>query len=74
MQGRVRWQLDPLKTLSIYLATIVLGGAALILNASAQSLPGWSLVWSDEFTQADGTSPDSTKWGNDIGGTGRGNN
>ena len=27
----------------------------------------WQLVWSDEFAQADGTSPDSTKWGFDIG-------
>ena len=27
----------------------------------------WNIVWSDEFTQADGSSPDSTKWGYDIG-------
>jgi beta-glucanase (GH16 family) len=27
----------------------------------------WQLVWSDDFTQADGSSPDSTKWGYDIG-------
>jgi len=27
----------------------------------------WNIVWSDEFTQADGSSPDSTKWGFDIG-------
>jgi beta-glucanase (GH16 family) len=37
------------------------------LQASGQSLPGWDLVWADEFTQADGTAPDSTKWGYDIG-------
>jgi beta-glucanase (GH16 family) len=27
----------------------------------------WQLVWSDEFAQPDGSSPDSTKWGYDIG-------
>ena len=34
---------------------------------SGQELPGWNLVWSDEFTQADGTAPDSSKWSYDIG-------
>jgi beta-glucanase (GH16 family) len=45
--------------------------AALILSALIGSpLPAqaaWQLVWSDEFTQADGTPPDSAKWGYDIG-------
>ena len=27
----------------------------------------WNIVWNDEFTQADGSSPDPTKWGFDIG-------
>ena len=27
----------------------------------------WQLVWNDEFSQPDGSSPDSTKWGYDIG-------
>ena len=27
----------------------------------------WQLVWSDDFTNADGSSPDPTKWGYDIG-------
>ena len=27
----------------------------------------WQLVWSDEFAQPDGSSPDPTKWGFDIG-------
>lgn len=35
---------------------------------------GWQLVWSDEFGQADGSSPDSTKWNFDVGGGGWGNN
>ena len=28
---------------------------------------GWQLVWADEFNQADGTPPDSSKWSFDIG-------
>ena len=47
---------------------------ALVLAAPAVCQAAWQLVWSDEFTQADGTSPDSTKWGYDIGGGGYGNN
>lgn len=31
------------------------------------SIPGWQLIWNDEFSQANGTSPDSSKWGYDIG-------
>jgi len=41
--------------------------------ATAQELPGWTLVWQDEFTQANGTSPNSAKWGYDTGGGGWGN-
>lgn len=37
------------------------------LSSHGQQLPGWDLVWSDEFTQADGTPPDSTKWNYDLG-------
>ena len=47
---------------------------ALVLAAPAVCQAAWQLAWSDEFTQADGTSPDSTKWGYDIGGGGYGNN
>ncbi|MGJ8724651.1 MAG: glycoside hydrolase family 16 protein [Roseibacillus sp.] len=46
----------------------LLSGFSLSLNqALGQEIPGWDLVWSDEFTQADGTGPDSSKWGYDIG-------
>ena len=34
------------------------------------SLPSgtqWNIVWNDEFNQPDGSSPDPTKWGYDIG-------
>lgn len=44
------------------------------LNAIyANQVPGWSLVWADEFDQADGSLPDSSKWSYDIGGWGWGN-
>ncbi|MGN6552620.1 MAG: family 16 glycosylhydrolase [Verrucomicrobiota bacterium] len=58
---------------AVRLAALLLTGVLLLRNASAQNLPGWSLVWSDEFTQADGTAPDPAKWGYDIGGNGWGN-
>ncbi|MFO1475844.1 MAG: family 16 glycosylhydrolase [Verrucomicrobiota bacterium] len=34
----------------------------------------WQLLWSDEFSQADGSSPDPSNWGFDVGGGGWGNN
>jgi beta-glucanase (GH16 family) len=37
------------------------------------TLPGWTLVWSDEFSRPDGSSPDPTKWTYDLGGKGWGN-
>lgn len=48
--------------------------AAGLLAAPEQNVPGWTLVWADEFAQADGTTPDSSKWVYDIGGGGWGNN
>jgi len=52
-----------------FLAACLLGA----VEALAQARPGWSLVWSDEFTQPDGSSPDASKWVFDIGATGWGN-
>ena len=43
---------------------------SLVVNVSVASpptTPGWQLVWNDEFNQANGTSPDSSKWNYDIG-------
>jgi len=34
----------------------------------------WTIVWSDEFSGADGSSPDAAKWTCDIGNSGWGNN
>lgn len=48
----------------------------MLLFSSVMTLHGqnWTLVWSDEFDQADGSAPDVTKWGHEVGGTGWGNN
>lgn len=51
---------------------LVAGGFT--VNGMAQTLPGRTLLWADEFTQTDGTKPDATKWGYETGGTGWGNN
>jgi beta-glucanase (GH16 family) len=67
---------------SAALIPIVLASALLLLScgggATLQPPPtgGFTLVWSDEFNGADGTSPDSSKWTFDtgIGGNGWGNN
>jgi len=52
---------------SLFLVTM------LTLGIHAQELDGWDLVWSDEFTQVDGSTPDPSKWGYDLGGGGWGN-
>jgi len=46
----------------------------LLLMSPLLSQGAWQLTWSDEFTQPDGTPPDSTKWGYDTGNSGFGNN
>ena len=40
---------------------------------SSVDLAEWNLVWSDEFGEAVGISPDSSRWEFDIGGDGWGN-
>jgi len=59
----------------------VLFGIILLISAFAvgqatspqPSLPGWSLVWSDEFNGPDGSPVDSSKWVSETGGNGWGN-
>ena len=46
--------------------TVCLIFGALAFGAGS-AYGGWQLAWSDDFTQADGSSPDPTKWGFDIG-------
>jgi beta-glucanase (GH16 family) len=41
-----------------------------VVNVTVSNTPapaGWQLVWADEFTQPNGSSPDATKWDYDIG-------
>lgn len=62
--------------LSSLLATLALGvtpaRAAGATSATATpALPGWKLIWADEFDR-DG-APDSTRWTHDVGGHGWGN-
>ena len=37
------------------------------------SRPGWTLTWSDEFNQPDGSPPDPAKWKIEVNGEGGGN-
>jgi beta-glucanase (GH16 family) len=37
------------------------------------AVPGWQLVWSEEFNAADGSAPDPSKWTLETGGGGWGN-
>jgi beta-glucanase (GH16 family) len=46
---------------------------ALVLSTPMLCHADWQLVWSDEFNQPDGSAPDPTKWGYDIGNGGWGN-
>jgi len=55
--------------LALMAAPLLAGDAA-----PAAAADGWHLVWSDEFNQPDGSAPDSSKWGYDVGGNGWGNN
>ena len=54
-------------------ALLVFGVSLLAVNScqrdATQDLPNrnWSLVWSDEFNGAAGSSPDTSKWSFDIG-------
>ena len=63
---RSRWRL-----------TALLWGCVLVaMTASAQTSinVAWTLVWSDEFNQPDGSAPDPAKWTYDLGAGGWGNN
>ena len=66
-------------TPSIVLALLATAILLLSCGSATSVLPpppatGYKLVWSDDFSGADGTSPDSSKWTYDIGGNGWGNN
>ncbi len=54
--------------------SVACGLAASLGAASGQTPPGWTLVWADEFDQANGSAPDAARWVHDLGGSGWGNN
>jgi beta-glucanase (GH16 family) len=55
---------------SVAILALSSGGGAALQPSPAT---GYTLVWSDEFNGADGSSPDSSKWTYDTGGKGWGN-
>ena len=69
-----RFSLRPTAFTPVILAAAILllscGGGATLQPPPAS---GWTLVWSDEFNGADGSTPDSSKWTYDTGGKGWGN-
>jgi beta-glucanase (GH16 family) len=68
----------PLRRATFRLATFLAVLSLTVVPFQATTLPGnptvWSLVWSDEFSAANGSPVDATKWSFDIGGNGWGNN
>jgi len=54
----------------LLLTNLLLGITCWALSAHGQK---WKRVWSDEFQQANGSSPDAGKWSFDLGGDGWGN-
>ena len=61
----------------ILLSTLTLvtscGGQASSSNNAPTPSPTYQLVWSDEFSGADGSAPDASKWAIQTGGNGWGN-
>src|SRR5689334_2502218 len=64
-------QVMPIVICQFWMACIVAAVMAVVTGASAAE---WSLVWSDEFSQPDGSAPDSAKWVYDLGANKWGNN
>lgn len=50
------------------------GGANVPPSDAGTDLPGWTLVWSDEFDGPAGSRPDASRWVAETGGHGWGNN
>jgi hypothetical protein len=50
------------------------GGSANPGDSGVGNLPGWTLVWHDEFDGAQGALPNANNWVFETGGTGWGNN
>jgi len=64
-------------------APLALAGALLVFSCACKVIrdpvpspppaPGWTLLWSDDFNGAEGSSPDPSKWTFSTGGNGWGN-
>lgn len=62
--------------LLVFLGACGSGGSSASTTPPPSTYPlngAWTLVWSDDFNGADGSSPDSSKWVFDQGGNGWGN-
>jgi beta-glucanase (GH16 family) len=57
----------------VALTALTACASATTSNGAGIPPPGWTLVWSDEFDGAAGTSFDRAKWAADTGGAGWGN-
>jgi beta-glucanase (GH16 family) len=72
----LKLNVNPLQVLLAVLisAIPILSGCCIACDpVRPHPLSGWTLVWSDEFSGPDGSSPDSKNWTYDIGGKGWGN-
>ncbi|MGO9268914.1 MAG: family 16 glycosylhydrolase [Terriglobia bacterium] len=69
--GRMRKWLEI--TAAVLLLVVSGCGGSMSSTPPPPSASQWTLVWSDEFGGPNGTAPDPTKWGYDVGGNGWGN-
>jgi beta-glucanase (GH16 family) len=64
----------PLSLAGLISSFFLLAGCWVIHNPiKEQPLPGWTLTWSDEFSEPDGSPPDPKEWTYSTGGGGWGN-
>ncbi|HUC53358.1 MAG TPA: glycoside hydrolase family 16 protein [Candidatus Cybelea sp.] len=71
---KFRWKTPPVALIPLAVALLLLSCGSATPMQSPPPPAGYTLAWSDEFNGADGTSPDSSKWTYDTGGSGWGNN
>ena len=60
-------------SLSLLLLSGTSGGGPIAWPHNLPPISGYTLAWSDEFSSANGSAPDATKWTYDLGGGGWGN-
>ena len=71
------WYRNLVSTIAISLLTMLTAvscGGQAASSTTPPPTPSYQLVWSDEFSGADGSAPDATKWAIQTGGGGWGNN